>query len=83
MTERQEYYLGITLSYIAGAILTIPFLVILTIPFLVFIGVVRAFTCVLGVVYDTFMFTPRVVMAFQYRHWEKQMESNSKNAHLN
>jgi hypothetical protein len=75
MTERQEYYLGITLSYIAGAILTIPFLV--------FIGVVRAFTCVLGVVYDTFMFTPRVVMAFQYRHWEKQMESNSKNAHLN
>lgn len=75
MTEKQEYYLGMTLSYIAGAILTIPFFVV--------IGIFRAVTCVLGVVYDTFMFTPRVVMAYQHRHWEKQIESGAKNTHLN
>ena len=75
MTEKQEYYLGMTLSYMAGAILTIPFFVV--------IGIIRAVTCVLGVVYDTFMFTPRVVMAYQYRHWEKQSESIKDKIHLN
>ena len=75
MTERQEYYLGITLSWVAG--------IILTIPFFLFIAVVRLALLVCGVAYDTFMFTPRVVMAFQYRHWEKQIESGAKNTHLN
>lgn len=75
MTERQEYYLGITLSYMVGALLTLPFLV--------FIAIVRIVMCIGGVLYDTFMFTPRVVIAYQYRHWEKQIESGAKNTHLN
>lgn len=75
MTERQEYYLGITLSWVAGFILTIPFFL--------FIAVVRLALVVCSVAWDTFMFTPRVVMAFRYRHWEKQIESGAENTHLN
>ena len=57
MNDKQVYYLGIVLSYIIGAIIT-PF-------FGVFIAVVRLLFCVVGILWDTFMFVPRVVNAWQ------------------
>ena len=75
MTERQEYYLGIVLSYIAGAILTIPFFV--------FIGTCRLFMFICDLAYDTFMFTPRVVTSWQYKHWEKQRKTKINLHRLN
>ena len=75
MTERQQYYLGIVLSYIVGLLLTVPFFV--------FISVCRLVTTVCAIAYDTFMFTPRVVNSFIYRHYEEQLESEDNSAHLN
>ena len=75
MTERQEYYLGITLSYIVGLLLTLPFLV--------FIFITRVGITLLGVLWDTFLFTPRVVTHYQYKHYEKLAESKLDKANLN
>ena len=75
MTNNQTYYLGMALSYILGAIIT-PF-------FFLFIAVVRIALCIVGIVYDTFMFTPRVVTAWQERHWQNLAKSAMDKAHLN
>ena len=75
MTERQQYYLGIVLSYIVGLLLTVPFFV--------FISVCRLFATVCGIAYDTFMFTPRVVNSFIYKHYEEQLESEDDSTYLN
>lgn len=75
MTEKTQYWLGVILSYAVGLILTIPFLVV--------VGVCRLAITVCGVAYDTFMFTPRVVNAYIYRHYDKQEQSIKDSIHLN
>tara|TARA_E500000318_G_C3426665_1_gene159480 strand:- start:107 stop:397 length:291 start_codon:yes stop_codon:yes gene_type:complete len=75
MTEKQEYYLGMTLSYIIGLLLTLPFFA--------FILVVRVAITLFGVLWDAFLFTPRVVTHYQYKHYEKLAESALKKANLN
>jgi putative effector of murein hydrolase len=75
MTEKAQYWLGIILSYAVGLILTIPFFVV--------VGVCRLSLTACGVAYDTFMFTPRVVNSFIYRHYEKEERSNKDSIHLN
>lgn len=75
MTERQQYYLGIILSYAVGILIAPIFFIV--------IGVCRLALTVCGIVYDTFMFTPRVVNSFIYRHYEKELESEKDSAHLN
>jgi|TARA_A100000171_G_C2021507_1_gene91329 uncharacterized iron-regulated membrane protein len=75
MNDKQVYYLGIVLSYIIGAIIT-PF-------FGVFIAVVRLLFCVVGILWDTFMFVPRVVNAWQDLCWRKEAKSALDKANLN
>ena len=75
MTERQQYYLGIVLSYAIGLLITPIFFAV--------IGVCRLFITVCGIAYETFMFTPRVVNSFIYRHYEKELESKGNSEHLN
>jgi hypothetical protein len=75
MKTKTHYYLGITLSYIVGLLLTVPFLVIF--------GFIRLVACVAGLAYDTFMFTPRVVNNFIYRYYQQQLESENNSTNLN
>ena len=75
MTERQQYYLGIILSYAVGLLITPIFFAV--------IGVCRIAITVCGIIYDAFMFTPRVVNSFIYRHYEKELESERDSTHLN
>ena len=75
MNDKQVYYLGIILSYILGIIIT-PF-------FFVFIAVVRLSICMLQILCDTVLFTPRVVTAWEEKHWGKQNESEQNNTNLN
>ena len=75
MTDKTKYYLGMTASYIAGAIVT-PF-------FFICITVIRLALCLWGIAYDTFMFTPRVVMAWDERFWVNLVESKSDKNNLN
>jgi len=75
MTDKQTYYLGIILSYAVGFLLTPVFFVV--------IGFCRLVLTALGIAYDTFMFTPRVVNTFIYRHYEQQIESDSNRNNLN
>ena len=75
MNDKQVYYLGIILSYILGIVIT-PF-------FFAFIAVVRLLICVCQILCDTFLFTPRVVTAWQVKCWEKQNESKQNNTNLN
>ena len=75
MNDKQEYYVGLILSYILGILLT-PI-------FFAFIGVIRLFICVGQIAWDAFLFTPRVVTAWQVKCWEKQNQSEQNNTNLN
>mgnify|MGYP003386407374 FL=1 len=75
MTDKQTYYLGIILSYAVGLLLTPVFFVV--------IGFCRLVLTALGIAYDTFMFTPRVVNTFIYRHYEQEIKSNPNRNNLN
>ena len=75
MKTTTQYYLGITLCFIIGAIIT-PFYGVL-------ITVLRLAQCLYGIAYDTFFFVPTMASAFHYKFWEKQMELKEKNNHLN
>ena len=75
MTEKTQYWLGIILSYVVGILLAPIFFIV--------IGVCRLVLTACGVAYDTFMFTPRVVNSFIYRHYEKEERSNKDSIHLN
>ncbi len=75
MTERQQYYLGIILSYVVGILIAPIFFIVIV--------VCRLSLTVCGIAYDTFMFTPRVVNSFIYKHYEKELESDKDSAHLN
>jgi hypothetical protein len=75
MNDKQEYYVGLVLSYILGILLT-PI-------FFAFIGVVRILLCVVQILWDAFLFTPRVVTAWQVKCWEKQSQSEQNNTNLN
>jgi len=75
MTTKTQYYLGITLCFIIGAIIT-PF-------YGVFITLVRLAYCVGGIAYDTFFFIPTMASAYHYKFWEKQVELEEENNHLN
>ena len=75
MNDKQVYYLGIILSYILGIIIT-PF-------FFAFIAVVRLLVCVLQILWDSFLFTPRVVTAWEEKCWDKQNKSEQNNTNLN
>jgi len=75
MTTKTQYYLGITLCFIIGAIIT-PF-------YGVFITLVRLACCLCGIAYDTFFFIPTMASAYHYKFWEKQVELEQENNHLN
>jgi len=75
MKTKKEYYLGITLCFIIGAIIT-PF-------YGVFITILRLAHCLWGIAYDTFFFIPTMASAYHYKFWEKQVESEEENNHLN
>ena len=75
MNDKQEYYVGLVLSYILGILLT-PI-------FFAFMGVVRLLICVGQIAWDAFLFTPRVVTAWQVKCWEKQNQSEQNNTNLN
>ena len=75
MNDKQEYYVGLILSYILGIVIT-PF-------FFAFIAVARLLLCATQVVWDAFLFTPRVVTAWQVKCWEKQNQSEQNNTNLN
>lgn len=75
MTDKQTYYLGIILSYAVGLLITPVFFVV--------IGFCRLVLTALGIAYDTFMFTPRVVNTFIYRYYEQEIKSNPNRNNLN
>ena len=75
MNDKSEYYIGLVLSYIVGILVT-PL-------FFAFIAVVRLLLCVGQILLDTFLFTPRVVTAWQVKCWEKQNQSEQNNTNLN
>jgi len=75
MKTKTQYFLGITLCFIIGAIIT-PF-------YGVFITLVRLSCCLYGIAYDTFFFIPTMASAYHYKFWEKQEELKQKNNHLN
>ena len=75
MNDKLEYYIGIVMSYILGIVIT-PF-------FFAFIAVVRLSICALQILCDAFLFTPRVVTAWQVKCWEKQNQSEQNNTNLN
>lgn len=75
MNDKQEYYVGLVLSYILGILLT-PI-------FFAFIGVIRLLICVGQIALDAFLFTPRVVTAWQVKCWEKENKSEQNNTNLN
>ena len=75
MNDKQQYYIGLILSYILGIVIT-PF-------FFAFIAVVRLLICVLQIAWDTFLFTPRVVTAWQVKCWDKQNQSEQNKTNLN
>jgi len=75
MTTNTKYYLGMTLCFIIGAIIT-PF-------YGVFITLVRLAYCLYGIAYDTFFFIPTMASAFHYKFWEKVVELKQENNHLN
>lgn len=75
MTDKQTYYLGIILSYVVGFLITPVFFVV--------IGFARLLITALGIAYDTFMFTPRVVNTFIYRHYEQEIKSDTNKNNLN
>ena len=75
MNDKSEYYIGLVLSYIVGILVT-PL-------FFAFIAVVRLLLCVFQILWDAFLFTPRVVTAWQVKCWEKQNQSEQNNTNLN
>ena len=75
MTTKTQYYLGMVLCFIAGAIIT-PF-------YGVFITAVRLAYCVGGIAYDTFFFIPTIASAFHYNFWLKVEGLKQKNNNLN
>lgn len=75
MNDKLEYYVGLILSYVLGIVIT-PF-------FFAFIAVVRLLICLSQIAWDTFLFTPRVVNAWQLKCWEKQNQSEQNNTNLN
>ena len=75
MNDKTEYYLGLILSYILGIVIT-PF-------FFVFIAVVRLSICMLQILCDSVLFTPRVVTAWEEKCWDKQNKSEQNNTNLN
>ena len=93
MKTKKEYYLGITLCFIIGAIITPFYGVFITILRLagaiitplygVFITILRLAHCLWGIAYDTFFFIPTMASAYHYKFWEKQVESEEENNHLN
>ena len=75
MNDKQEYYIGLIFSYIVGIIMTpIYFLLI---------GVIRLSICMLQILCDTVLFTPREVTAWEEKCWDKQNKSEQNNTNLN
>ena len=75
MNDKQEYYVGLVLSYILGIIMTPIYFAL--------IAVVRLLVCVSQILFDTFLFTPKVVTQWQVKCWDKQNESKQNNTNLN
>ena len=75
MTKKQEYILGMAMSYLFGMIITPLFLIV--------IGSLRLFLCLWGLAVDAFLFTPRVAQSYHDNFWGKQPEKNQNNHHLN
>ena len=75
MNDKTEYYIGLVLSYAIGILVT-PL-------FFAFIAVVRLLLCVVQILWDAFLFTPRVVTAWQVKCWAKQNELKQNNTNLN
>ena len=75
MNDKTEYYIGLVLSYAIGILIT-PL-------FFAFIAVVRLLLCVVQILWDAFLFTPRVVTAWQVKCWAKQNELKQNNTNLN
>lgn len=75
MKTKTTYYLGITLCFIVGAIVT-PL-------YGVFITAIRLAYCVGGIAYDTFFFIPTMASAFHYNFWMKVEASKQKKDNLN
>ena len=75
MNDKTEYYIGLVLSYAIGILVT-PL-------FFAFIAVVRLLLCVVQILWDAFLFTPRVVTEWQARCWAKQKQSKQNNTNLN
>ena len=75
MNDKTEYYIGLVLSYAIGILVT-PL-------FFAFIAVVRLLLCVVQILWDAFLFTPRVVTAWQVKCWDKQNKSEQNNTNLN
>ena len=75
MNDKQEYYVGLVLSYIIGIAMTPIYFAL--------IGVVRLLVCVGQILSVTFLFTPKVVTAWQVKCWEKQNELKQNNTNLN
>lgn len=75
MNTKTKYYLGITLCFIIGAIIT-PFYGVL-------ITATRLAYCLWGIAYDTFFFIPTMASAFHYQFWMKVEGLKQKNNQLN
>ena len=75
MNDKQEYYVGLILSYVIGIAMTPIYFVL--------IGVVRLLVCVGQTLCDTFLFTPKVVTQWQVKCWEKENKSEQNNTNLN
>ena len=75
MNDKQEYYVGLVLSYILGIIMTPIYFAL--------IAVVRLLVCVGQILLDAFLFTPKVVTQWQVKCWDKQSELKQNNRNLN
>jgi len=75
MSTKTQYFLGMTLCFIMGAIIT-PFYGIL-------ITATRLAHCLWGIAYDTCFFVPTMTSAFHYQFWMKMERLKQKNNQLN
>jgi len=75
MKTIHRYYLGLTLCYIVGAVIT-PF-------FGLFIAIVRLAACIGGILVDTFLLVPRIVQDYQGKFWDRQIELSREKLNQN
>tara|TARA_R110000868_G_scaffold363928_1_gene626334 strand:+ start:599 stop:856 length:258 start_codon:yes stop_codon:yes gene_type:complete len=75
MKIKHKYYLGMTLCFIFGALLTPVYGILILL--------LRLTYCLCGAAVETLLFVPIVATEFHNKFWEKVEQLKEKNNHLN